>query len=158
MIIDSPITTVSEVRIKAGLVWNPDVLDADITRVITQVDWVLRSHVSSRYDISDFTDVKFSWSKTYEFLKSIAMEMASAILLFDQYGIQNLSEDNGAVQKYNLQMTTLKEIAEGKIRLLDSSFSEFALLPKAGKTIQPATSNFISTIPNERTFGVDKKR
>lgn len=167
IIIANPLVDHDDVRERAGQTDNTEIQDSDIDQMILQASGLVLSHVASRYDINKFTDellTDWVWtvSPTLNILTSIELELASSILLLKFYWAQRLTENNNAQAMYDLQMSLLKDIRDGQLRLLDIRLYEFPLLPlKPWKTVPwqiVSSFNDTDTIPAEKVFKTDQIR
>lgn len=144
-------STVAKIRQGAGFVNNANITDANITTLQTRAFNVIKSYVSGRYDIDDLSGSTFTGSAAEELLKGIEELLGVGYLLLDEYGAIQDGDKNGQ-RKVDQAMAMLKDIKDGKIKLLDTNNDEFGATSNRGVPISDTTP---STDDSPRKFGVD---
>ena len=149
------------VRNRSWFVGNLNISTSEIDGYIVQAHWIVLSYVSSRYNITDFTEDKFwdgttTYSQAYKMLEKIESDLAVSYLLQQEYWIQEMNENNNWAWKEDNAMTLLLRIAEGEIRLITLAGGEFALLPLTSNRTSKGVT--VSNAVNDPCFKKNDKR
>lgn len=153
-------TTVAKIQQEAGFQNNSNVDSTTITQYQTRAFNTVKGYAARRYTLSTLSGATFTGSQAESVLEQCELLLAAGWLLLNQYAGQPMGEANGK-EKVDRAMGMLEDIAAGRLKLLDTSSSEFTSDVASSGSITAGLSSPPRTdsdpTSSERHFSVDTK-
>ena len=109
----TPYNKVEEIRIRSGIKDNPNFDDSQIQTQITIADSIVDGYIIDQYTLP--------LSSTCSTVKELAGELATALILREQYGPEVADTDKDGEAKFDNVISILEKIQNGTLKLLTDS-------------------------------------
>lgn len=117
-------STEAKIRQEAGFQSNDNVSSTVVVQYQTRAYNLVRSYVSGRYNITQFTGSNFTGSQAESVLEQCELLIAAGYLISSEFQGQPKGDSEGK-QKVADGISILKQIATGELRLVGVDGSEF---------------------------------
>ncbi len=118
-------STEAKIRQEAGFQSNDNVESATVVQYQTRAFNLVRSYVSGRYSITQFTGSNFTGSQAESVLEQCELLIAAGYLISSEFQGQPRGENEGK-GKVADGLSILKQVATGELRLIGVDGAEFS--------------------------------